>query len=231
MAARGLFGTVEVEITVPKGEALSRHTLNGRLGIVGGISILGTTGIVRPLSHEAYEATIKAGLSVAHASGLRRVVLTTGRRSERFAQALWPLIPEEGFVQIGDYFAKALDMAVVTGFDEVVLAVFFGKAVKMAQRIPHTHAGAARMSLNTLARWAEEITENPRLAKRIAQANPAPQAFEMIKEDHPEIVARVGQEVVRAAMAFGRQAMNIGVVIFDFDGKVRFTERIDTSKG
>ena len=96
------YGTARVEVFVPRGVELARRTLNERLGIVGGLSILGTTGVVRPLSHEAYVATIRAAMSVARASGQDRVVLTTGRRSERLAQERWPQMPAEGFVQISN---------------------------------------------------------------------------------------------------------------------------------
>jgi cobalt-precorrin-5B (C1)-methyltransferase len=82
---------VSVEVFVPKGEEIAKKTLNARLGILGGISILGTTGIVRPMSHDAFIATIESALSVAQASGQKKVILTTGRRSERFAQHLYKL--------------------------------------------------------------------------------------------------------------------------------------------
>jgi cobalt-precorrin-5B (C1)-methyltransferase len=76
---------VDIEIFVPNGELLAKKNLNARLGIVGGISILGTTGAVTPMSHDAYIVTIKSSISVAAAKGLNILVFTTGRRSERFA--------------------------------------------------------------------------------------------------------------------------------------------------
>ncbi|MGD9367721.1 MAG: cobalt-precorrin-5B (C(1))-methyltransferase CbiD [Desulfobacteraceae bacterium] len=220
MADHGLYGAVEAEIFVPEGEALARHTLNARLGIVGGISILGTTGIVRPLSHEAYVATVQAALSVARASGLSRVVLTTGRRSERFARQRWPHIPDEGFVQIGDYFAQAMQMAADLKFEQVMLAVFFGKAVKMAQGIAHTHARSARLTLEKLARWALEVTGSADLAECVAGANTARHVFDLIKDDYPALIAKVGREVVRSAATFARGKVGVGAVIFGFDGSV-----------
>ena len=81
---------VQVEIFVPDGKVLAQKTLNARLGIVGGISILGTTGIVRPMSHDAYIATIRSGISVAQAMACDTLIFTTGRRSERFAMARFP---------------------------------------------------------------------------------------------------------------------------------------------
>ena len=231
MADHGLQGHVETEISVPQGEELARHTLNARLGIVGGISILGTTGVVRPLSHESYVATIRAALSVARASGLTQVVLTTGRRSERFAQQHWPLLPEESFVQIGDCFAEAMAVAAERRFKKVTLAVFFGKAVKMAQGIAHTHARSARLTLSTLAQWTREITGDAALARQVAEANTARQAFDLLAGDHPEVIARVGREVVKAAAAFCKHEAAVGAVIFGFDGAVRYTSLNTADEG
>jgi len=215
-------GLVETVIEVPKGEELAHNTLNARLGIVGGISILGTTGIVRPMSHDAYVATIRSALSVARASGLHRVVFTTGRRTERFAQNLWPRLPEESFVQIGDFFARSMAMAAEHGFETVTLAIMFGKAVKMAQKTPHTHARSSRMTLEALARWAEECTSDSGLAGRIAKANTARHAFAYIKDDHPGVIEKVRREVIRAADHFAGGKIRVGVVIFDFDGGIEF---------
>ncbi|CAO0822149.1 cobalt-precorrin-5B (C1)-methyltransferase [Desulfarculales bacterium] len=105
-----------VEISVPEGERLARRTLNPRLGIEGGISILGTTGLVKPFSHEAYTATIDSALLVARAAGQLEVVLTTGGRSEKYAQALRPDLPDLCFVQIADFFGHALQQARKQGY-------------------------------------------------------------------------------------------------------------------
>jgi cobalt-precorrin-5B (C1)-methyltransferase len=222
MAEFGVEGRVETEIFVPKGEELARHTLNARLGIVGGISILGTTGIVRPLSHAAYVATIAAALSVARAAGLDDVVLTTGRRSERLAQARRPERPAEGFVQMGDYFAATMGLAADKGFARVSLAVFFGKAVKMAQGIGHTHARSAELTLERLAQWTLAAGGDAALAEAVAGANTARQAFGLLRDRCPAVIATVGREMVGAALRFGRQRVAVGAVIFGFDGEVCF---------
>ena len=215
--------SVTVEIFVPNGEALAGKTLNGRLGIVGGISILGTTGIVRPLSHEAYIATIDSALSVAKASGLNRVVMTTGRRSERFAQILWPDRPEEAFIQIGDYFEKSIQLAKAKGFAEIVLALFFAKAVKMAQGLPHTHAAKARLNLTALARWAREVTGDAPVYGRINRANTAREAFGLLIQEFPEVIAAVGRRAVSSACRFaGGPQPAAGCVIFDYEGRAAF---------
>ena len=125
--------SILVEIEVPKGEELAKHTLNPRLGILGGISILGTTGIVKPFSNEAYEQTIQAALSVAASSACGTVVLSTGGKSERFARDLFKELPPEAFVQVADFFSFAVREARRFGFTRIIHSLFFGKAIKMAQ--------------------------------------------------------------------------------------------------
>jgi cobalt-precorrin-5B (C1)-methyltransferase len=218
----GRTGGVAVEIFVPQGAALARRTLNARLGIVGGVSILGTTGLVKPLSHDAYTATIDACLAVARAVDLEEAVLTTGRRSERFAQALLPELPAEAFVQIGDFFQKSLDMTVARGFRQATLAVFFGKALKMAQGAPHTHASRADLNLQALAGWTAEACGRADLAAAVTAANTARHALEILRASCPSVVAAVGRRIIAAAQDFTSGALEIRSVIFDYDGKVIF---------
>jgi cobalt-precorrin-5B (C1)-methyltransferase len=213
---------VSVEIFVPKGEEIAQKTLNARLGILGGISILGTTGLVRPMSHDAFIATIDSALSVARASGNSNVVLTTGRRSERCAQKLWPLLPEEAFIQIGDFFKRSLEIATGHCFADITLAIFFGKAVKMAQRVPHTHAAKSRLTLDKLSVWAMQTTQDSELSQKILAANTARHAFDMIYPDHPEVIAFVGKQVIRSAKMFASENSRIHVVIFDYEGRVAY---------
>ena len=213
---------VHVEIFVPNGEKLAEKTLNARLGIIGGISILGTTGIVRPMSHDAFIATIQAALSVARACGLEHVILTTGRRSERFAQTYWSQLPQEAFIQIGDFFKMSLESASEKGFKHLTLAVFFGKATKMAQGIPHTHAAKARLTMNKLYEWSLESTRDKKFAKHILNANTARHAFDIIGGSHPEIISLVGRKIVTSAKAFVDKAVAIDSVIFDYNGGTVF---------
>ncbi len=218
--------TVAVEVFAPEGEKLARNTLNPRLGIIGGISILGTTGIVRPMSHDAYIATIDASLSVARAMGLDRVILTTGRRSERFAQGIWTDLPAEAFVQIGDFFKASLDGVNREGIAGAVLTVFFGKAVKMAQGVPHTHAAQSAIALSVLAEWSREITGDAGFACDIGSANTARHAFDLIMERYPEMIAHVGERMTEAALNFAGPGTNIRGVILDYAGDVLFDSEI-----
>jgi len=222
----GLRTTVKTEIFVRDGEKLAEKTLNARLGILGGISILGTTGIVRPMSHDAFIATITSALSVARATGIKKVILTTGRRSERFAQHRWPQLAEEAFVQIGDFFKMSLEAAASQGFEQATLAVFFGKALKMAQGVPHTHAAKASLTLDKLADWALTITGNRELAQHILAANTARHAFDIIGQNYPGVISHVGKQVVQSAQRFAGQGMAIQSIIFDYSGNVVFDSDI-----
>ena len=217
-----LVGSVRTEIFVPRGKKLAEKTLNARLGIIGGISILGTTGVVRPMSHDAFIATIESALSVARACGLKRVVLTTGRRSERFAQDCWGRLSPEAFIQIGDFFKLSLASAAERGFGHITLAVFFGKALKMAQGVPHTHAAKSSLTLDKLAGWTLEITEDLALSRNISAANTARQAFEILREHHPEVISHVGRRIIASAKGFAGLKTKIRSIIFDYDGEVIF---------
>lgn len=222
---------VEVEVFVPKGEILAKKTLNARLGILGGISILGTTGVVTPMSHDAYIATIKAGIGVAQANGADTLVFTTGRRSERFAMDIFPDFSSEMFIQTGDFFKASLDMArSYKRIKQIIYTVFFGKAVKMAMGFEHTHAAKSELTLNRLSEWAQDITGNKTLVHQIRSANTARHAFEYIYPDHSDLIETVGRHIVKTAAGFSQDRLNIRAIIFDFNGKIAFDSK-QMSKG
>ncbi|HCY85531.1 MAG TPA: cobalamin biosynthesis protein CbiD [Desulfobacteraceae bacterium] len=219
---------VHVEVFVPKGEELAKKTLNARLGILGGISILGTTGIVRPLSHDAYIATIRSGISVARANGSNSLVFTTGRRSERYAMGLFPGFREDAFIQTGDFFKAGIDMVLAENENpgapvtQIIYTVFFGKAVKMALGFEHTHAAKSELTLKSLARWADEKTGDKALAQNIRSANTARHAFSFIYPKFPDLLQFVGKKMMAAASGFAGPGVDIRIIILDFEGKVAF---------
>lgn len=130
--------TLQVTITIPRGEELAEKTLNHRLGIVGGLSILGTTGIVRPVSADAWKATIEASMDVAREAGLRDIVLSTGRTSEKGAQLMLNLAIE-AYAMMGDYLEFSLRKAGEKGFQTIHLSGMWAKIMKAAMHIPQTH--------------------------------------------------------------------------------------------
>lgn len=210
---------LDIEIFVPEGEVMAEKTLNSRLGILGGISILGTTGIERPLSHEAYEASVRASIKVAGAMGAESVVCTTGRRSERFAMDLFPGFSEARFVQIGDFFKSSMETAGRLSMD-VILAVFFGKAVKMAAGFPHTHAAKSDLNLKFLADLVAEASDDADLVGLVARSNTAREAFTYLAGPCPGVIDRVAELAAASAARFAGGNVAARCIIFDFDGNV-----------
>ena len=129
---------IEISISVPRGEELAQKTLNYRLGIVGGISILGTTGVVKPVSAAAWTATIATSMNVASAADLEEIILSTGRTSERCVNAVLNL-PDEALVMMGDYLEFALEETNKHRYKKIHMATMWAKLLKGAMRIPQTH--------------------------------------------------------------------------------------------
>ncbi|MDY6908353.1 MAG: cobalt-precorrin-5B (C(1))-methyltransferase CbiD [Thermodesulfobacteriota bacterium] len=212
---------LEVTVSVPGGEALARRTLNPRLGILGGISILGTTGIVRPFSHEAYEETIRSALRVARAAGATTVVLTTGGKSEKGVRALRPDLPLEVFVQVADFFAFSVEESRRLGFRAVVHGAFFGKVVKMAQGHRYTHAHRVPLDLKPLARRAAALGHEASFCEALAAANTARHALELLKaaEAH-DVIESICRDAVAASRVFSGGRLHTELLLFDYDGRL-----------
>ena len=136
---------LSITISVPEGEAIAKRTFNPRLGIEGGISIIGVSGIVKPFSEEAFIDSIRKCMNVAKASGTSRVVINSGGKSERFVKALYPDLPQQAFVEYGNYIGETLKMAHELDIREVTLGVMLGKAVKLAAGHLDTHSRKATM--------------------------------------------------------------------------------------
>ena len=136
---------LSITISVPEGEAIAKRTFNPRLGIEGGISIIGVSGIVKPFSEEAFIDSIRKCMNVAKASGTNRVVINSGGKSERFVKALYPDLPQQAFVEYGNYIGETLKMAHELDIREVTLGVMLGKAVKLAAGHLDTHSRKATM--------------------------------------------------------------------------------------
>ena len=146
MMRKNISDNVRITIFVPNGEEIARRTFNPRLGIEGGISIIGVSGIVKPFSEEAFIDSIRKCMTVAKASGSERVVINSGGKSERFVKALYPDLPQQAFVEYGNYIGETLKMAHELGFKAVTLGVMLGKAVKLAEGHLDTHSRKAGMN-------------------------------------------------------------------------------------
>jgi cobalt-precorrin-5B (C1)-methyltransferase len=211
--------SVLVEIEVPRGRELSRHTLNPRLGITGGISILGTTGIVKPFSNEAYEDTIRAAISVAASNRCDAIVLSTGGKSERLAMEMLPELSAEAFVQIADFLSFAVREARVFGFSRIVHSVFFGKAIKMAQGHAYTHAHSVPLDLEFLARAARSLGYDETHRQELASANTARHAIDIIaKKGSYDIIESIAEAAAAQSAQIAGGSAQIRLLLFDYAG-------------
>ncbi len=147
---------VHVTFSVPGGEAMAEKTTNARLGIVGGISILGTTGIVRPFSTAAYRASVVQQIDVAAAQGATSMVLCTGSRSERAAFDLFPGIAPVQVVEVGDFTGIALRHSAANDIREVTIVAMAGKIAKLAAGVMMTHFHRSKVDTALLAGAARE---------------------------------------------------------------------------
>jgi cobalt-precorrin-5B (C1)-methyltransferase len=212
---------IEVVISVPNGEEIAKKTDNPRLGIVGGISILGTTGIVLPYSTASFAASIRQGLDVASAMGAATVVLTTGGRSEDFAKELFKL-PDHCFIQMGDfagYSVKQCGNRMTIG--QVIIAGFIGKLTKIAMGIKQTHVAGSHVDMEFMARLAAECKATPNVVEEIKKANTARHVSEIIKKNN--IVGYYDYVCKRAYEQMHDHAkgrIKIEVILFEFDGTI-----------
>ena len=147
---------LSIILSVPNGEDIARRTFNPRLGIEGGISIIGVSGIVKPFSEEAFIDSIRKCMEVAKASGAERVVINSGFKSEQYLKALYPDLPAQAFVQYGNYIGETLRIASELSIPNVTLGVMLGKAVKLAQGHLDTHSKKVTMDKDFIGQMLDE---------------------------------------------------------------------------
>lgn len=199
-----------VTISVRNGEELAEKTLNRRLGIIGGLSILGTTGIVRPVSAKAWTDTIDASMRVARAAGLDQVILSTGRSSEAAVQKVLHL-PEEARVMMGDYLEYALKAANKHGFRKVHLAGMWAKVVKCALCIPQTHVRNGALEMKHAAGLLENLGLDRDSVARMKEANTAREILQRLQEQRRDDLIRA---VCRKARQYGEKCSGLPVSIY-----------------
>jgi cobalt-precorrin-5B (C1)-methyltransferase len=211
---------VEVTISVANGEELARRTFNARLGIVGGISILGTTGIVRALSTAAWRASVVQAIDVAAANSIAHVVLSTGGRTERFAQALYPHLPEMAFVEMGIFTGDCLKRAAERGVPRVSVCAMIGKLSKIAAGKMQTHVAGNQVDCNFLARVTRDLGAAAELAAAVEAANTARHVQELIEgAGLNAFFARLCDLAAEQCAAVVQGGLAVEVILFDFDGR------------
>ncbi|MCH7230827.1 cobalt-precorrin-5B (C(1))-methyltransferase [Glycomyces sp. L485] len=170
---------VDVVVSVPEGERMAKRTTNARLGILGGISILGTTGIVRPFSTAAWRASVLQAVDVMAASGLDTCVLTTGGRTERAAIALMPGLDEVCFTEVGDFTGAAVERCVEARLRRLVFVGMAGKLAKLGAGVMMTHYTKSRVDTGYLAEVTARAGGDAALVEAVGEANTGRHAYEL----------------------------------------------------
>ncbi len=219
-AATGRPGDVDVTIAIPGGEALAARTLNSRLGIVGGLSILGTTGIVVPYSCSSWIHSIRSGIDVARAMGLVHVAGATGSTSEVAVRQMHGL-PEPALIDMGDFVGGMLKYLRTHPVEKVTIAGGVGKMAKLAQGLLDLHSKRGTVDLSALAAVAADSGGTAALAERIRAANTAAEAFALAAAEG----VALGDAVAGAAWRTAARAIEgtdtvLEIAIFDREGKL-----------
>ena len=214
-AAHGRPADADIEIAIPGGEALAAKTLNGRLGIIGGLSILGTTGVVVPYSCSAWIHSIHRGIDVARAAGLSHIAGATGTSSEAGVQKLLGL-PEIALIDMGDFVGGMLKYLRTHPVPRITIAGGVAKMTKLAQGLTDLHSKRGEVDFATLAGFAAATGGSPSLCARIKNANTAAQAFALARAEG----VALGDAVARAARATAAgvvdgRGISVETVLFD----------------
>ncbi|MFA7243134.1 MAG: cobalt-precorrin-5B (C(1))-methyltransferase [Sulfuricellaceae bacterium] len=212
---------LEVTLSVPGGEEMAKKTLNARLGILGGISILGTTGIVRPYSTAAFRASVVQAVEVAANQGQTTVVFTTGGRTEKCAMREFAELAPACFVQMGDFVKAAFQSATGRHMRHIIVGAMVGKLAKIGQGLPVTHAWREEVDRGLVAEAAATAGAPPELVNEIRAAATARFAAERLNElglsenFHRELALRA----MRGLRARYPGEYRLTVLACDFEGR------------
>jgi cobalt-precorrin-5B (C1)-methyltransferase len=192
------------------------------LGILGGISILGTTGIVIPYSTASFAASIRQSIDVSKAMGTDSVILTTGGRSEDFARAIYGTsIADHAYIQIGDFIGFGIKQCAIKEIKKAYVVGFIGKLTKMAMGIKQTHVKGSHVDMNFLADLASKCGANNELVKHIKSANTARHVSELIdKSGLNSFYDILCKEVHDHLTKYSQSQLKIRVILLDFNGKI-----------
>jgi len=211
---------VIIEVSVPGGAAAARKTLNSKLGIEGGISILGTTGIVEPMSEDAFRKSLVPQISQAIAYGYNTICLTPGRLGEKWAAGKLG-IPAEAVVQMSNFVGYMLKESVRLGIKNVILIGHHSKLAKVAAGCFHTHNKVSDARLETLAAYAGLQGADPRIIGSLLEANTSEEALEILRDNGlMQVMDMVAARAAARAMEHVFGELRVGVVLFTMAGEV-----------
>ena len=208
-----------ITFSVPGGQAMATKTTNERLGIIGGISILGTTGIVKPFSTASYRASVVQQIDVAAAQGHDFVVLATGSRSEAYALGAWPDIPPVCVVEVGDFTGIALRHAAGAGMRRAVFVGMIGKITKLAAGVMMTHFHRSEVDTDLLAEVARATGAPAGIVDAATETATARHFFEVcVAEGVLEPLYELCRRAAANCVTHVSGALDVDVHLVDFDG-------------
>ncbi|MCR9214499.1 MAG: cobalt-precorrin-5B (C(1))-methyltransferase [Proteobacteria bacterium] len=218
-ASFGQSADLEIEISVENGEELARHTMNGRLGILGGISILGTTGIVVPYSCAAWIASIHRGIDVALAAGESHLAASTGSTSEKAVAELYDL-PETALLDMGDFAGGVLKYLKKHPAGKLSIAGGFAKMTKLAQGHMDLHSGRSSVDFTWLAEQMRDLGAEENLVEQTRNANTAMQVLEFARQAKLPLASRVARKARKKAVEVAANSTEIEVLVYDRKGRL-----------
>ena len=216
MMRKNIQENVKIIISVPDGAEIAKKTFNPRLGIEGGISIIGVSGIVKPFSEEAFIDSIHKCMEVAKASGAERVVINSGAKSERFVRTMYPELPRQAFVEYGNYIGDTLKIANELGIKHVTLGVMLGKAVKLAAGHLDTHSRKTTMDI----RFIQQMLQESGITIDISNITLARELWDIIPSNQLNDFA---QTVIRHCATYCNPILPEGsltILLIDENGKI-----------
>lgn len=217
--AHGTHADAEITISVLGGAEIAKQTWNPRLGIVGGISILGTTGIVHPFSCAAWIASIHRGIDVIRAAGLQHAAACTGSTTEA-AVAKRHALPDFAFIDMGDFAGGVLKYLRHHPIPRLTLAGGFAKMAKLAEGHLDLHSGRSQVDLGRLAERALALGAGADLAARIRAGNTAMEALELCGKAGIRIGADIARAARAVAMTESGHRIDIELLVYDRKGNL-----------
>lgn len=210
----------QVTVSIPGGETVAKRTFNPRLGIVNGLSILGTSGIVRPMSQEAITESIALEMSVKRAQGKKALAMAFGSSGEKALCSAFSL-PADSVVQMSNYVGFALQQAVELGLHSVFLGGHPGKLVKVAAGIFQTHSHVADARLETLCAHAALMEAPVAVIRRLYRAKTTEAAIDIIADSKLDAIwPRLAQMAVRRCQTEAGGKLQVATAIIDSSGRV-----------
>lgn len=211
----GYYGGFKITVSVPGGEELARKTYNPRMGIEGGISIIGTSGIVEPMSSAALVETIRMEERVRKAQGLKNLLLTIGNYSDDFLTEKMPYIPDKG-VKCSNFIGEAIDSALEYGFESILIVGHIGKLVKLGAGIMNTHSAQADGRMDVLVTCGVLAGADVETLRKIPECVTVDAALEIFQnagmlERVSEILMRKTEYYLNAKV---KNAVKIGALMF-----------------